>query len=480
MPDNPMEIKTFANPETQFDRSSWLSLLLVLISIAYTLFNLAYRFTLPTDGWEVNEGSNPIGFTYTNNLLGNPTLIKSGDNVIALEGIPAHWDSIQQTHMLQEKWQEGATLEYTMLRNGEQVTIPVTLVHWEFGKWVTAILRDPVKLTGLLSDVVLISLAGFVFFRRPGNPAAGSFLIVITILASTQISETLPSGFPTWIDPVAKFMGIRLNWIFLLGLFPFALIRFALVFPRPKPIQQRFPWLSYAAGIFGLILALFFPDNPIGWFWFMISLFLSVAILIHNYITMRDTVSRAQMRWGLGGFVIGFGMLALMFLAGTLGLYVYAPEFFSLVFVLPTTIMGGMIAVAILRYRLFDIDVIIRKTLIYAALTIALALVYFGGVILLQSVFEAISGQQSPLAIVISTLLIAALFNPLRRRIQDFIDRRFFRSKYDAEKTLASFAASARDKTDIDALTGDLVRVVQETMQLEKVGLWVAGEEKRT
>jgi hypothetical protein len=473
-----MELKTLPNHETQFDRSSWLILSLVLISLAYTIFDLAYRFTLPTDGWEVNEGGNPIGFTYTNNLLGNPSPIESGDHVIALEGIPADWKIIPRSHMLQEKWQEGATLEYTMVRDGEQVMIPVTLMHWQFGKWVTAILRNSVMLVGMLSDVVLVSLAGFVFFRRPGNPAAGAFLIFITILASVQYSGTLPAGFSTWIDPIANFMQSRVSWILLLGLFPFALIRFALFFPHPKPIQQRFPWLSYAAGIFGLILVLFFPDNPISWFWFVISLFLSVAILIHNYLTMRDTVSRAQMRWGLGGFIIGFGMLALMFLAGTSGLFEFAPEFFNLVFAFATTVMGAMIGMAILRYRLFDIDIIIRKTLIYAALTIALALVYFGGVILLQSAFEAISGQQSPLAIVLSTLLIAALFNPLRRRIQSVIDRRFFRRKYDAEKTLASFAASARDETDLDAMTGDLVRVVQETMQLEKVGLWVAGEEK--
>ena len=474
-----METQTLPSHETQFNRSSWLILLLVVLSLSYTILDLAYRFTLPTDGWEVNEGSNPIGFTYTNNMLGNPSPIESGDHVIALEGITADWEIIPHSHMLQEKWQEGATLEYTIVRDGEQVHISVTLVNWQFGKWVTAILRNPVVLLGILSDAVLVSLAGFVFFRRPGNPAAGAFLIFITILASAQYSGTLPSGFSTWIDPVANFMSSRLNWIFLGVLFPFALIRFALVFPRPKPIQQRYPWLSYAAGVFGLILLLFFPDNPL-WFWFVFSLFLSVAILIHNYFTMQDTVSRAQMRWGLGGFIIGFGMLALMFLAGTSGLIEFSPEFFNMVFAFAITVMGAMVGLAILRYRLFDVDVIIRKTLIYAALTIALALVYFGGVILLQSAFEAITGQQSPVAIVISTLLIAALFNPLRGRIQNAIDRRFFRRKYDAEKTLASFAVSARDETDLDALASDLVRVVQETMQLEKVGLWVAGEEKRT
>jgi hypothetical protein len=131
--------------------------------------------------------------------------------------------------------------------------------------------------------------------------------------------------------------------------------------------------------------------------------------------------------------------------------------------------------IAILRYRLYDIDLIINRTLVYSSLTLMLALVYFGGVTVAQAVFTALTGheEQPQLAIVVSTLVIAALFNPLRRRIQSFIDRRFYRRKYDAGKTLEAFSARLRDETDLDALSDDLVRVVRETIQPAHASLWL-------
>jgi hypothetical protein len=133
------------------------------------------------------------------------------------------------------------------------------------------------------------------------------------------------------------------------------------------------------------------------------------------------------------------------------------------------------VGIAIVRYRLYDIDLLINRTLVYGALTVMLAAVYFGGVTATQAIFRTLTGQeeQPQLAIVVSTLVIAALFMPLRRRIQGFIDRRFYRRKYDARKTLEAFSAKLRDETDLDALTGEVAGVARETVEPAHVSLWL-------
>ena len=175
-------------------------------------------------------------------------------------------------------------------------------------------------------------------------------------------------------------------------------------------------------------------------------------------------IERQQLKWFLYAAALVPTSFALDYVPGFTGDLVFG----LVIFGLPTAI-----GIAVLRYRLYDIDLLINRTLVYGALTITLASIYLGGVVLLQSLLRAVTGQESELAVVASTLLIAALFNPLRRRVQAFIDRRFYRKKYDATKTLAAFSAKLRDETDLNALSDELVSVVRETVQPEHVSMWL-------
>jgi hypothetical protein len=175
-----------------------------------------------------------------------------------------------------------------------------------------------------------------------------------------------------------------------------------------------------------------------------------------------DRRIRLQIRWLLASYVVMMGLANIPIpIVGLATVVIFG-------FLFPATI-----AFAILRHRLYDIDIIIRRTLTYGVLTGILATVYFGGIILTQQLFRTVTGQSSDLAIVVSTLLIAALFTPVRRRVQDVIDRRLYRRKYDVEQTLADFQKNLREDVEMETLKSNLIGVVNDTMQPSSVRLWV-------
>jgi hypothetical protein len=199
------------------------------------------------------------------------------------------------------------------------------------------------------------------------------------------------------------------------------------------------------------------------------SMVASAASLIVR-LRRVGSVARQQIKWLAYGGAVVVGTIGV---GGLITLWSVPVS----IMIMSVSLLGLPVftGIAIVRYRLYEIDLLINRTLVYGVLTGTLALVYFGGVATAQAIVRTFTGQQEQpqLAIVVSTLIIAALFNPLRRRIQSFIDRRFYRRKYDARKTLEAFSAKLRDETDLETLSGNLTSVVRETMQPKHVSLWL-------
>jgi hypothetical protein len=284
-------------------------------------------------------------------------------------------------------------------------------------------------------------------------------------------------------------------WVPSLGL----LVFLSLLFPNGRLPSARWRWfarLSALLTLVGMVLAAFSPGqiilglpgipNPLGieglpnaykpvQALMLILIAVSVASLLMRRVYARG-VERQQTKWfTYTSAVAASGAILQYIISEPLDLIWLGGVGHALVL---TGLAGMPISpgIAITRYRLSDIDIIINRTLVYGPLTATLVTLYFGGIVLLQRVFVVLTGQKSTLAVVASTLVIAALFTPLRRRIQSFIDSRFYRRTYDARKTLEAFSAKLRDETDLNALSDDLVGVVRETMQPAHVSLWLRSE----
>jgi hypothetical protein len=267
------------------------------------------------------------------------------------------------------------------------------------------------------------------------------------------------------------------------------LLLFMFIFPNGRFVPRWTRWLYLVTMIFFLAygyLEVFVPQvyanlaqyGVAAWMTMVLS---GIGAQAYRYLRISEPIERQQTKWVMFGLLVVLLGIVILASFGLFGLLFNRPDADPIVDFMIQTAAGAlafamipvMLGFSILRYRLWDIDIVVRRTLVYGLLTIILVLVYFVTIILLQNLFTAISGQQSPVAIVISTLAIAALFQPLRRRVQDIIDRRFFRRKYDATLTLAYFAKVAQEEVDLDPVATELLAVVQQTMQPERVSLWL-------
>jgi len=358
-------------------------------------------------------------------------------------------------------------------------------------------LRDLVFLLAVVSN----ALVGAVLTsHRPRNPVGWFFVFSA---ASFAISEATfkYAVYGLVIDPgslpLARAMAWPATWLWVPGVL-LVLVFLPLYFPNGRLLSLRWRpvmWLTILVSGATVVIWAFLPGkvgdawditNPLGlaalrpaigglevvmavlFLGFILS---SVVSLVVRFRRSQGQ-ERQQMKWLTYAAATVLGMVLLTTLLEAANL-VFLSEMAGLATDLLIAGIPVGVGIAVLRYRLYDIDLIINRTLVYGSLTVMLVALYFVGIVVLQRMFVTLTGQQSTLAVVASTLLIAALFTPLRRRIQEFIDRRFYRRKYDARKTLETFSTKLKNETDLEALNNDLVGVVRETMQPAHVSLWL-------
>ena len=355
--------------------------------------------------------------------------------------------------------------------------------------------RDPAGFAAFICAFGAFGLVGtLIVWQRPGN-TLGWVLAAVGLLAAWGASadtyvDLAKDGNPLYL--VSVWISLW-YWFPLLGL---TLIFTPLLFPDGRPPSSRWRLVAWGAAV-ALSVVVFLAafrerietpggsmDNPVGipgiedpeesrlgsvlLHLFVLFLILALVSVVARYIRSGG-VRRQQIKWLLLATVLAALTIFFEEMTG-IELDTEVP------FAVSIALFPLAIAVAIFRYRLYDIDVIINRALVYGSLTAMLALIYVGGVVGLQYPFRALTGGESQLAVVASTLAIAGLFVPLRRRVQGFIDRRFYRRKYDAARTLEEFGTRLRNETDLESLSNDLIHVVRYTVQPEHVSFWLAQQ----
>jgi hypothetical protein len=367
--------------------------------------------------------------------------------------------------------------------------------------------QEPTSTGDTLSELLIFfsflafpMVGALVASRHPKNPVGWICLTVGLFWTLIFLGDSIPGSGPYPVTIAALTQAIWIPPVGLLGIY------LILLFPDGKLPSRRWRPLAWLSGMVMVLASLgitFSPgpleghpgvSNPLGlegappWV-FTAGIAILLLLPLCMIASALSLVLRYRRSWGeereqIKWIAFAASVVGLLYLITMVSSFTFSgpwgaagtPLWLGLlqqVSLVSFTAVPIAVGFAVLKYRLYDIDLLINRTLVYGSLSATLVVLYFGGIVVLQGVFVALTGEKSTLAVVASTLLIAALFNPLRRGIQGFIDRRFYRNKYDARKTLDVFSVKLRNETDLDALSNDLVGVVRETVQPSHVSLWL-------
>jgi hypothetical protein len=390
--------------------------------------------------------------------------------VVAIAGSPVQDRSAYNAALANARI--GSAIQVTTeLPDGRRTIYPaVTLTHFS-----TADLVQYFWVPYLVGLVYLVVGMWVYRQRKESPPALGfTFLCVNIAVVIGLLFGLYTSRFTSYL------------WTVAMAEVGAMLIAVSLLFPEELGSSRVNGWLRILAHTVALSLAMWGlvalsnPEQPWGYvipwryiyYYAAIGVAFFIGMMGFRQISHLSLVTKQQARVILWGSSLAFTPVALWFLQPLVGL---SSQWNPLVFLPILLVFPILFTVAIFRYHIWNLDVIINRTLVYGLLTIILGLIYFSSVILLQTLFTALSGQRSTLVNVVSTILIAMIFAPLRRYIQTIIDRRFYRHKYDAQRALETFGNALRHEVELERLTNALLAVVNESMQPEKVSLWLCS-----
>lgn len=447
---------------------------------------ITLHIVTPSDGARLSDNDpifTPVGAVVSPYYPGS-SVLQEGDVVFKVAGrtMESWAEDLFRVNANRIELKNGETVTYGVLKDGEPVDVSIVLGQLPVGSILTN--HWGAILFAAFSQVVAV----FVLIKRPGEPAARALFIW-----AMSGSHTYAWSFFLQVSDVVGGLGFWLFRVSTPGLWLIywpAALHLALVFPKPLITARRLKLLIpsiylVSFGIFLLYLGAAWQksQNILDWLnaWTpaetvsaALFLFAAIVAMILQYRSSSTWSERARIRLVVAaGLTAGLsGLILWIIIPSITRIQILNPNLLGLLMLL----FPLSVAVAIWRYQLFDIDLVIRKTLVYGVITIALGFIYLSSVVLLQFIITLVSGQRSTLAIVMSTLLIAASFNPLRSRVQKFIDKQFFRGKYNAQQAVESFGITARDETDLKILENSLVQVVQSSMQPESITLWLSKQ----
>jgi two-component system, NarL family, sensor kinase len=464
----------------------WIVLVLAVSGFALAL-GVAFvwlQLTRPSDGARMEPGR----LTWTHDGVVVSPLeahrrpgggLAPGDVVVAVDGrsIRVWQQGLFAPGAPHPRWQVGQEITYTVQRHGHLLDVPVTLRSYP---WRGLVQQD---WSMLMYFLVFAVVGTYVVVRRPTDRAAK----VLFLSTSTLLAANLVWSLGLQVSDITGALGFWLSTTMALVVNPICwagFLHFVLLFPRVHPVLQGRRWIipslylvGFPCGLASLAVAHAVAPGTLDWLqpWgpgpntvILGYMALIVLVLWSNFRAPLDAMAHQQVRWIVfAGLVSGGSDLVLWILpASVLGHPVISLDVLGLL-LLPIPLA---LAVAILRYHVFDIDVLINRAMVYGALTAILGLGYAGVVLVFG---QLLGSDRSALAVAGATLAMAALFQPARRHVQAAVDRRFNRRRYDAAKTIAAFSVRLREELDLDALTAELLAVVEQTMQPSQASLWL-------